>query len=244
MLEDYVAVDLEMTGLNAKKDRILEVGAVKVRDHQIVESFQSFVNPHRLLSKEVEELTGIHTEMVKDAPEDREVLEQLIIFTGNLPLVGHNIMFDYSFLKQCAVNYGIPYEKAAVDTLKIARKCLPDLPSKRLEALCRHYDISKKQEHRALADAYMTAQLLEQLRVDFGTEQAQLFEPKLLQYKAKKQGPATPAQKRDLLELLSYHKISSDIEIDSLTKSEASRMIDRILSSYGRVKDQRRTGYE
>lgn len=240
MLEEYVAIDLEMTGLNAKKDRILEVGAVKVLNHRITASFQSFVNPHRTLSKEVEELTGIHPEMVKEAPEDREVLEKLINFTGKLPLVGHNIMFDYSFLKQCAANHSLSYEKAAVDTLKIARKCLPDLPSKKLEVLCKYYDIGRRQEHRALADAYMTVQLLERLIVDFGSEHQQLFEPKTLQYKAKKQGPATPAQKRDLIDLLSYHKISSDIEIDSLTKSEASRMIDRILSAYGRVGDQRR----
>lgn len=239
MLEDYVAIDLEMTGLNAKRDRILEVGAVKVLGHQLTASFQSFVNPHRILSEEVKALTGIAQEMVKDAPEDGKVLEKLIQFTGDLPLVGHNIMFDYSFLKQCAVNHGLSYEKAAADTLKIARKCLPDLPSKKLEALCRYYDISNRQEHRALADAYMTAQLLERLIADFGAEQPEVFEPKMLQYKAKKQGPATPAQKRDLLELLSYHKISSDIEIDSLTKSEASRMIDKIIFAYGRVKDQK-----
>lgn len=237
MLEAYVAIDLEMTGLQAKTDRMLEIGAVKVIDHNVTDTFQTFVNPHRTLSQVVTELTGITQEMVADAPEDVDALRRLIAFVGELPLVGHNIMFDYSFLKQCAANHRIPYEKAAVDTLKISRKCFPDLESKKLEAMCRHYQIGQMQEHRALADALMTAQLLECLWQEFGETEPEIFLPKPLQYRAKRQGPATPAQKRDLIELLSYHKIKADIEIDALTRSEASRMIDKILFNYGRIEN-------
>lgn len=239
MLECYVAVDLEMTGLQAKKDRILEVGAVKVAGHRQVDVFQSFVNPHRQVSQEITDLTGIRSEMVADAPEDVDVLRELIAFAGDAPLVGHNILFDYSFLKQCAVNHGIAYEKTAVDTLKAARKCLPDQPSKKLEDLCRYYKIRNIQEHRALADAQMTARLLECLLAQFADRYPELFEPKPLLYKVKKQGPATPAQKRDLLELISCHKIEFDAEIESLTKNEASRMIDNIYAAYGRKKNKR-----
>lgn len=234
MLEAYVAVDLEMTGLAAKTDKILEIGAVKVIDHQVTDTFQTFVNPHRILSDTVVELTGITQEMVAEAPEDVEAVRQLIAFTGELPLVGHNIMFDYSFLKQCAANHRIVYEKSAIDTLKISRKCFPELESKKLEAMCRHYQIAKVQEHRALADAMMTVRLLECLWQEFGQGEPELFLPKSLQYRAKRQGPATPAQKRDLIELLTYHKIKADIEVEHLTKSEASRMIDRILFTHGR----------
>ena len=140
MLDEYVAVDLEMTGLHPKTDRILEVGAVKIKNHVCVAQYQSFVNPHRKLTDRIIELTGIRDEMVADAPEDSVVLQELIDFTGELPMVGHNIMFDYSFLKQCAANAGISYEKSAVDTLKIARTCCSDLPSRKLEDLCRHSD--------------------------------------------------------------------------------------------------------
>lgn len=234
MLDAYVAVDLEMTGLAAKTDRILEIGAVKVLNHKIADTFQMFVNPHRTLSQTVTELTGITQEMVTGAAEDVDGLKQLIAFSADLPLVGHNIMFDYSFLKQCAANHKIAYEKEAVDTLKISRACFPELESKKLEAMCQYYQIGKTQEHRALADAQMTAQLLECLIEEFGERQPELFLPKPLQYRAKRQGPATPAQKRDLIELMTYHKIKADIEVDALTKSEASRMIDKILFTYGR----------
>lgn len=234
MLEAYVAIDLEMTGLQAKTDRMLEIGAVKVIDHNVVDTFQTFVNPHRTLSQVVTELTGITQEMVANAQEDVDALRELISFVGELPLVGHNIMFDYSFLKQCAANHKIPYEKSAIDTLKISRKCFPELESKKLEAMCRYYQIAEVQEHRALADALMTVRLLECLWQEFGETDPEIFLPKPLQYRAKRQGPATAAQKRDLIELLSYHKIKADIEIDALTKSEASRMIDRILFNYGR----------
>ena len=235
MLDSYVSIDLEMTGLQAKTERILEIGAVKVINGEQKACFQTFVNPHRKLSPVILELTGITQDMVADAPEDVDALKNLMEFVGELPLVGHNIMFDYSFLKQCGANHKIPLEKSAVDTLKISRVCLPELPSKKLEAMCQHFGISETQEHRALADAVMTARLYECLKAEFSEKVPELFEAKPLQYRAKRQGPATPAQKRDLIELMTYHKIVSDVEVEALTKSEASRMIDRILAAYGRM---------
>lgn len=235
MTDTFVALDLEMTGLDPKKDRILEIGAVIVRDFQIKEQFQTFVNPHRAISPQAEALTGIRKDMVENAPEDVDGLKALMEFTGELPLVGHNILFDYRFLKQCAVNHNITYEKAAADTLKIARKCFPDMASRRLGDLCRYYHISDVQQHRACQDAWMTARLFLCLQQDFGDRYPELFQPKPLQYSVKKQGPLTPAQKRDLIDLISCHKIVPNIEIDSLTKSEASRMIDRIRWAYGKT---------
>lgn len=234
MLDGYVAIDLEMTGLCAKTDRILEIGAVKVMNHQVVDTLQIFVNPHRTLSDMIVSLTGITQEMVADGAEAVDALLELIVFVEELPLVGHNIMFDYSFLKQCATNHKIPYEKSAIDTLKISRKCFPDLESKKLEAMCQHYQITNVQEHRALADAALTASLLEHLWEEFGETYPEDFLPKPLQYRAKRQGPATPAQKRDLIELMAYHKIELDVEVEALTKSEASRIIDKIYAKYGR----------
>lgn len=239
MLDSYVALDLEMTGLNVRRDRILEIGAVRVVSHKTTALFQCFVNPHRKLTKQVEALTGISSKMLEGAKEDKEALLKLIEFCGELPLLGHNIIFDYGFLKQCAVNYDINYQKQAVDTLKIARKCLPQLESKRLEYLGRYYGLCSKQRHRALSDAGLTADLFEILQEEYAERYPELFVPRPLQYKAKKQGPLTPAQKRDLMDLISYHKISTDIEIESLTRSEASRMIDQILSACGRRREGR-----
>ena len=238
MLGTFVAVDLEMTGLDPKKDRILEIGAFKVRDFKAEASFRTFVNPHREISPKITALTGIQNSMVKDAEEDIQAVRKLKDFIGILPLVGHNIIFDYSFLKQCAINHNMEFEKEGADTLKIARKCFPDLQSRRLEDLCRYYQICDVQHHRAYEDAQMTAELFLHMQKDFYEKYPELFLPKPLQYKAKKQGPLTPAQKRDLIDLLSYHKIVPNVEIDSLTRSEASRMIDKILAAYGKKEGQ------
>ena len=119
---DLIVVDLEMTGLQVKTDRILEIGAVRIHEDQITDSFQTFVNPHRRLEERIIELTGITDDMVADAPEADAALEAFLAFAGDCPLLGHNIRFDYGFLKQCAINNGRKFERRALDTLKIARK--------------------------------------------------------------------------------------------------------------------------
>lgn len=236
MLEQYVAVDLEMTGLRAKTDRILEIGAVKVVEHQIAGTYQALVNPSMKIPGEITELTGITNDMVRSlgVPE-QEAVEGFFDFCGTLPIAGHNIMFDYSFLKQYAVNHKVSFEKEGVDTLKLARKFLPEAEKKTLDYLCGCLDIRRQQNHRALEDAKAAGHLLEYLLERFGEEEAEAFRPVPLVYRAKKQSPATERQKRYLKELLDYHKIEADMEIDSLTRSEVSRKTDRILVQYGRI---------
>ena len=135
MLCDYVVIDLEMTGLNAKRDRILEVGAVRIREGQPAETFSEIVCPKVTLTKTVTELTGITNEMAAEGKDLDETLKQFLAFLGNDLLVGQNVIFDYSFLKQWAVNHKLPLEKQAVDTLKLARKFLPKDQKKDLESL-------------------------------------------------------------------------------------------------------------
>ena len=111
MIKNYVALDLETTGLNPKLDKIIEIGAVKVLDGQKADTFSTFVNPGRTLEKRVTELTGITDDTLKDAPVIEEVLPQLLVFLGELPLLGHNILFDFSFLKKAAANQKYPLKK-------------------------------------------------------------------------------------------------------------------------------------
>ena len=130
---DLIVVDLEMTGLQVKTDRILEIGAVRIHEDQITDSFQTFVNPHRRLEERIIELTGITDDMVADALEADAALEAFLAFAGDCPLLGHNIRFDYGFLKQCAINNGRKFERKALDTLKIARKVLKEPEKKSLD---------------------------------------------------------------------------------------------------------------
>ena len=235
MLNEYVAVDLEMTGLHARRDQILEIGAVKVRQGRITDEFQRLVNPHRKLTQEIISLTGITDEMAQAGCGSELAVQEFLIFAEDCPLAGHNIMFDYSFLKQCTVNQGIPLEKEGIDTLKLARNFLPEAEKKTLDYLCEFLHIIRNRNHRALEDARAAAELLEYFKDRFGEQNPEAFTPRRLQYKAKKQQPATKQQKKRLQELMEYHKIELDREVESLNRSEASRITDKIYVRYGRL---------
>ena len=235
MLEDYCVIDLEMTGLNPKHHKILEVAAVRGRKKEIVSECSMLIRQHQLLEEKITELTGIDQEMLAGAKEEDEVLDHFFGFLGEDILVGQNVIFDYSFLKQAAINRKMSFERKAADTLKIARRCLPALEKRTLDALCGYYGIEIGHHHRALDDAKATYLLYERLEKEFGAVQADVFEPKPLIYKAKRQTPATARQKKHLKELADYHKINLNLEWETLTRNEASRQVDRIISQYGRM---------
>lgn len=235
MIHSYIALDLETTGLNPAEDRILEIGAVRVEDGKITGTYDTLIRTGVPIAAKIQELTGITEEMAESGRDIREVMEEFIPFCKELPLLGHNIMFDYSFVKQNAVNLGLTFEKQGVDTLKIARKLLPPEESKSLTALCAYYGISREREHRASDDAQAAMELYGILGREFPDCPQEVFEALPLNFKAKRRGPITPAQKGYLNDLIKYHKIALEISVDSLTKNEASRLIDKIISSYGRI---------
>ena len=236
---NFVVVDLETTGLTPKTDRILEIGAVKVIDGRITDRMETFVNPGRKIPDRITKLTGITDVMVQDAPPREEAVRGFVSFSEGLPLLGHNILFDYSFLKHCAVNIGVPFEREALDTLKIARKALPELPSRSLEALCGYYEIPREHAHRAMDDVLETFALYCKMEDIFCGEHPEWFRPEPLKVKAKREGPVTAKQMQYLRNLAELHHLTLDVEVESLTKNEASRLIDQIIFRYGRQKEFR-----
>lgn len=229
MIDSYVSIDLETTGLNPKTDRITEIGAVKYIDGVEVQRFHSLVNPGRKLEERIVLLTGITDEELMDAPPIEEVLPQVLEFLEDLPLVGHSILFDYSFLKKAAVDRKLSFEKKGIDTLKIAKKYLADLEHRNLGFLCEYYKIDLT-AHRALEDAAATAKLYQKLTELFYVEEEALFCPQPLVFHVKRDTPATKAQKDRLYKLLEQHKLLVDYDVKRLTRSEASRLTDKILS--------------
>lgn len=155
MIDSYVSIDLETTGLNPKRDKIIEIGAVKVRGGREVDSFSTLVNPGRQLESRITELTGIRDEELAQAPDIQEILPDLLAFLGEDVLLGHRISFDYSFVKKAALDAKIEFQASGVDTLRIARICLLDVEKKNLEYLCRYFQIPHR-AHRALDDARAT----------------------------------------------------------------------------------------
>lgn len=233
MTTSYVCVDLETTGLNPKYEKIIEIGAVKVVEGQVVDTFSTFVNPGRKLEERITELTGITQQHVEDAPDIEQVLPGFLEFCGDFALLGHRILFDYSFLKKAAVNQKLTFEKKGIDTLRIARRFLPELPHRTLPYLCEHYGIVH-QAHRALHDAEATCRLYQILFETYYKEDEDCFKPQALIYQVKKETPITKPQKERLLRILDQHKLTLDMDIDKLTRSEASRITDKILAKYGR----------
>lgn len=234
MYDTYVSIDLETTGLNPKRDRIIEIGAIRVEQGQTVGEFSTFVDPGRKLEERITELTGIRDEDLKNAPQMDEVFPKLLEFMGELPLLGHSILFDYSFLKKAAVDRKISFERTAVDTLQIARKYLQELPHRNLGYLCRYYEIPH-QAHRALEDAKATDQLFRKLvELFYKEEEDSLFVPKPLHFQVKRDTPATKPQKERLYRLAEQHNITLEVDVEKLTRSEASRLADKILAKYGR----------
>lgn len=233
MTTSYVCVDLETTGLNPKYEKIIEIGAVKVVDGHITERFSAFVNPGRKLEERIIELTGISQKQVDDAPYIEEILPKFLEFCGDYALLGHRILFDYSFLKKAAVNQKLMFERKGLDTLRMARRFLPELPHRTLPYLCEYYEIPHR-AHRALQDAEATSELYRILLEKFYAEGEECFLPQSLHYQVKKETPITKSQKERLLRILAQHKLTLDVEIDKLTRSEASRITDKILAKYGR----------
>lgn len=233
-MREYVCVDLETTGLNPKTDRIIEIGAVKMRDGIAVETFSELVNPGRKLSEHITELTGLTDEDLREAATIDEVLPRFLAFAKDLPLLGHSVLFDFSFLKKACVDRKLSYERAAVDTLKIARKYLPELPSRSLGALCTYYEIPHT-AHRALGDAEATATLYGILSERFDDGEEKLFSPEPQSYKVKRDQPIRPEQKERLEKLVQQYHLTLEAETGSLSRSEASRLIDKIYNKYGRI---------
>ncbi len=236
MIRDYVALDLETTGLSPRKDSILEIGAVRVKDGKVQEDYAELIYPGFPIPERITELTGITDEMVKNQRDERTVVEEFLEFCKDSVVVGHNIAFDLGFLCQKAVNIGKKFENEALDTLKIARKYLPELPSRKLGDLCVYYQIEQKQWHRAYEDARVTSELYRKLAADFYREGDAEFEPGKISYKVRKDAPATKTQKVYLNDLMKYHKIEMNVALDSLTRSQASRMVDGIIFRYGKMK--------
>jgi len=229
---DFTALDIETTGLKPGRDRIIEIGAVKFRDGEEVDRFESLLNPGRKLEERIIQLTGITDQELKDAPDIAVILPKLLSFIGDDVLLGHRILFDYSFIKRAAVNHYMEFEKSGIDTLKLARRFLPELESKRLSSLCEHFGIVYH-PHRAVSDAKAAADLYFKLTERFPEEDA--YEPFPLIHKVKRESPVTERQKERLYKLIRQHKIEIDYDIDKLTRNEASRITDKIILQYGRL---------
>jgi len=234
--ENVIVFDIETTGIDPLKNNIIEIGALKIKDGKISEVFHELINPEIEIPHFITNITGITNEMVKDKPTIEDVVGKFIDFCDSEYIMGHNILFDYKFIKINASKYKLKFEKQGYDTLHIARKLLKNLPSKKLTDLCEHYQIPHERAHRADDDAKVTYELFLKLKDEFYRENTDVFVSKQMVYKIPKQSNITLKQEKYLKDLINIHNVDFDRNINLLTKSEASRIIDNIISKYGYVK--------
>ena len=151
--EEYVAFDLETTGLVAGQDRIIEIGAVVMCGGKEVERYQTFVDPERTLERKIIDLTGITDEMLVGAPKIEEVLPEFLKFVGDRVLVAHNSKFDTGFIRAECSRLGYPYNFTDVDTLSLSQQLLPQLNKYKLDVVAKALTLPNFNHHRAADDA-------------------------------------------------------------------------------------------
>lgn len=234
-VNSYIAIDVETTGLSPKHDRIIEIGALKVINGAIEGKFHSLINPNMLLPQKAKEITGISDEDLLDKPLITDIIFDLRDFIGELPLLGHMIIADFSFIKKAMVNSEILWEASGIDTLKICRRLMPEDKKKNLSFACEYYGIKNTSFHRALDDATATHLLYKELLKYLTLDNKEVFEKSALVYNVKKEQLAGKRQKEHLHKLLNYHKIVATVDIEALSKNDISRMIDKIISKHGRI---------
>ncbi len=157
--ETFVVFDLETTGFSSVKDKIIEIGAVKVKNGKITDKFSTFVNPKIPIPFEITQLTSITDQMVLDAPDIESVLPEFLEFTGDAVLVAHNAGFDMGFLEQNCRYQDIMPDFTSVDTVAMARILLPTLSKHTLDTVAKALNISLENHHRAVDDAGATAEI-------------------------------------------------------------------------------------
>lgn len=167
----FVCFDIETTGLSPNKEKITEIGAVKIKNGVVIDTFETFVNPEKPIPQKIVELTGINDGMVKDAPKDEEAVKAFLDFVDGAVLVAHNAPFDTSFIQNVCERMGVTYNLTSIDTVVICRSILKGIKNCKLDTVAKFLRLGEFNHHRATDDAEILSRifisLCERLKEDY-----------------------------------------------------------------------------
>ena len=219
--QDIVCFDIETTGLDKRTEAITEIGAVVLRNGEVVEQFSTFADPGRPLTTEITRLTGITDEMLKGAPSQEEAVNAFLDFVGDRPLAAHNAEFDMGFIGEACRRMGRPFENTSLDSLILAQNLLPDLGKYKLDIVANHLNLPAFNHHRAYDDAatvgYMLVPFFRML-TDMGVHTLQQINPAMSKLrsggKAKRQPKHLIVLAKNQLGLRNLYKLISASYLD------------------------------
>ncbi|MBQ2737518.1 MAG: PHP domain-containing protein, partial [Clostridia bacterium] len=195
--DEFVVFDIETTGTSFRNCKIIEIGAVKIKGGEVIDSFDIFVDPEEHIPEKITELTSITDEMVAGADKEPEAIKKFLEYIGDRMLIAHNANFDVSFIKVAAERLGIRLKNTYLDTLGLSRYLNPKLSNHKLDTLVKHYEIGEFHHHRASDDALVTARIFIKMLDGIKGEGVSSFEEMV----------GAMAEKSDPLALPSYHMI-------------------------------------
>ncbi len=204
--DEFVCFDIETTGFSSLHDAIIEIGAVLLKDGEVVDRFDTFVDPERPIPPKITELTHITDEMVQGAPKIAEALRAFFDFAKDRVLVAHNATFDTGFIRRAAELCEMPFENPYLDTLPLSRYVNPDLKRHTLDAVANHFGLGDFNHHRASDDAEMLALILAKMFEKLEQEGMRDL-PQMIQ---------VMSEHADPLKLPSYHQIILVKNLDGL----------------------------
>jgi len=164
-VDNYVLVDIETTGLSPRTDEIIEIGAIKVVENKIVDTYDTLLRIDGYLNPFITRLTGITNEMLEEGKKQEEALKEFIEFAGNETIMGHNVNFDINFIYDKCESYLDYYlSNDFVDTMRIAKHVLPNVRNYKLGTLADYFDVDYRNAHRGLKDVEITYEVYNKMK--------------------------------------------------------------------------------
>lgn len=231
---DYTAIDLETTGYSPLWDEIIEIGAIKYRNHRPFKSFHTLVKCHMPLDPFVTAKTGITDEMLADAPKISDVIDPFVRFLGNDVLLGHNVGFDVNFIYDaCKTFLGISFSNDHINTVRFAYKLCPGIQSRTLESICLFYQIPYTGAHRSIRDCELVHEVYEHMLAEIDDISA--FERQFIKKKRNSSDHSRYYRAKDIVKNIDAEaNENTDIfgrafcftgKLDDLTRKEAAQIV-------------------